>query len=133
ASVPCSMPVGQGRYCLRRGQGAISGVQTIAGNTAALLIGKVDDILRRMKAIVARPEAFRLLHPKRRIWSEIAGLGIEPELHDHIGTRVILWRFEDIIVEAGDVRYKGKPIGAIGRYGVSAARRGQPTERGRAH
>ena len=49
------------------------------------------------------------------------------------GTRVLLWRLQDVVVEAGDVRHKGEPVGGIGRYGVGAGGCGQPAEGWRTH
>ena len=82
-----------------------------------------------MKAIVARAEAFGRLDPERRIGGQAAGFRIEPELHDHIGAGVVLRRLQDVVVEPGDVRHKGEPVGGVGRYRVGAGGRRLVVER----
>lgn len=79
-----------------------------------------------MKTVVARAEAVGLLDPERGVGGQTAGVGIEPELHDHVWAGVILWRLQNIILNAGDVRHKGKAVGRIGLDRVGAGGGCQP-------
>src|SRR5439155_601453 len=109
---------------------------TAAGRwpTAYVARGVSTPVSPSMRYDARRPDAvpgaktFRRLDPERRIGGQTAGVGIKLELHNHIGPRVVPWRFQDVIVEPGDVRHKGKLVGRIGLYGVGAGGRGQPVE-----
>ena len=50
----------------------------------------------------------------------MAGMCVELELQNHIGAIDLLRRFQDVIVETGDVRHEGKAVGGVGLYGISA-------------
>jgi hypothetical protein len=67
AGVTRGVPVRQGRDRLHSGEAARCGVQTIAGDTTALFVGEIDEILGGMKAIVAGTQAFSRLDPERRV------------------------------------------------------------------
>jgi len=54
---------------------------------------------------------------------------IESELHDHVGTGVVLRRFQDVVAEAGDVRHKGATIRGICHNRVGAGGGLVPIER----
>src|SRR5215472_15835705 len=133
ASVPCGVPVGQARDRLYGGEGTRRPVQSISGDTAALLIGKVGDVLGGMKAIVTGTEAFRWLNPQRRIGGQTAALGVEFELENHIGAVVLAQRLQDIVAEASNMRHEGKPVRAIGLDSMGAGGRIQPVEGWSAH
>ena len=75
-----------------------------------------------MKAVVAGTDQFRLLDAKRHIRGQIAGFRVEPELRDEIGARDVLRRFENVVLDARDVRDKGEAVRRIGRDRVRADR-----------
>src|SRR6516225_1064306 len=100
AGIPCSVSLGQGRNRLHGGESACRRVQTIAGDTGALFVGEVDDVLSGMKAIVAGAEAFCRLDPKWRIRGQPAVLRVEFELEYDVGTVIFLDGLQNVIVEA---------------------------------
>src|SRR6516164_958626 len=130
AGISRAVPVRQGRDRLYSGEGAFCGVNTIAGNTAALLVGEIDEILGGMKAIVAGTQAFCWLDLERRIGGQMAGIYVELELQNHIGARSLPRRFQDVVVETGDMRHKGILVGGVGLYGMGAGGRGHSVEGG---
>src|SRR5438128_6206483 len=82
-----------------------------------------------MKTIVPRAE-----HPGhrelwRRIGRQVASGFIEAELIDRVGPWGVLGRFQDIVVQPGDMGDEGKAVGAIGLDGVGAYRRRYPCAR----
>tara|TARA_Y100000815_G_scaffold111897_1_gene100549 strand:+ start:2499 stop:2678 length:180 start_codon:yes stop_codon:yes gene_type:complete len=56
----------------------------IRGDTAALLIRKIDYVPGGMKTVVTRTEVPILFNLERRVWSQMPGVFIEPELINHI-------------------------------------------------
>src|SRR5216684_5736372 len=114
AGVTFGVPRGQRRDRLYSGEGARCSVQAIARNTAALLVRKVDEILSGMKTKVARTNGFRRLDPEGRIGGQMTSTRVELELQNHIRAGEPLRRFQDVIVETGDVRYERKAVGGIG-------------------
>jgi hypothetical protein len=74
---------------------------------------------------VAGAQASRRLDLERRVGAQTAGLGVEPHLPNRIGARALPQRFQDIIVEAGDVGHEGKLVGGVSLDGVGAHGRGQ--------
>ena len=52
----------------------------IRGDTAALLIRKIDYVQGGMKAVVMGTEVPILFNLERSVWSQLAGVFIEPEL-----------------------------------------------------
>ena len=81
-----------------------------------------------MEAVVPRTHQFPLLDPERRIGCQPAAPCIEPELGDEIGAGVVFRRFQDIVLQPGDVWDEGEAIGRIGRDCVGAIRRLVPVE-----
>jgi hypothetical protein len=75
-----------------------------------------------MKTIVAGAQARRGLDPERRVGAQPAGLSVEPHLPNRIGARALPQWFQDIIVEAGDVRHEGKLVGGVRLDGVGTSR-----------
>ena len=65
AGVPVGVPCWQGSDRLKRRQRSRRSVETVAGDTAALLVGKVEDVVGGMKAKVARPQVCFRLDPER--------------------------------------------------------------------
>ena len=85
-------------------------VHAIDTNAAALLIGEIDKIPSGVKAVVSRAHELCLLHPEWRVGRQSAALRVEPELRDEIGAGIVLRRFEDIVLQAGDVRDEGEAV-----------------------
>src|ERR1700758_2250092 len=81
-----------------------------------------------MKTQVPGAETFCRRDLRWRIGRKAAGLRVESELENYVGTRVVPRRLQDIVVEAGDVRHKGEAVGPIRLDGMRAARRGLPVE-----
>src|SRR5262249_920450 len=79
-----------------------------AGDAAALLVGKVEDVLGGMKAKVAWPQVFCRLDLERCVGGQMAGAFVEPELENRVGT------------VPRNVRHEGKLIGGIGLDGGGA-------------
>ena len=52
---------------------------------------------------IFRLKAFRPLDSEWRVGGQASDLSIEMELQDHVWTRVLLWRLQHIVVEAGGV------------------------------
>ena len=84
AGVPLGDTLGKGRYRLKGRQGSGRRVHMIRGDTAALLIRKIDYVPGGMKAVVTGTEVPILFNLERRVWSQMAGVFIEPELVNHI-------------------------------------------------
>src|SRR5215510_15930261 len=65
----------------------------------------------------------------RRIGRQVARGFIEAELIDRVGPRGVLRRFQDIVVQPGDMGDEGKSVGAIGLDRVGTNRRRDPGAR----
>src|SRR5438067_10918549 len=85
-----------------------------------------------MMAIMAWPQAPRRLDPKGRIGTETAGLSIEPELQDDVGTWVVARRLQHVVLEAGDVGHKREAVRWVGRNRMRPNGRFVPIDRLRA-
>jgi hypothetical protein len=70
----------------------------IACDTAALLVGTVEDVLGRMKAKVARAKAFLRLDPRGGVGGKMASVFVEPELKYRIWPICLPNRFQYVIV-----------------------------------
>src|SRR4030095_4434455 len=111
--VPFRVTCWQGGDRLQSRQRSRSSVEAIAGDTAALLVGKVEDVLGGMKAKVARPQVFCWLELKRCVGGQMAGVFVEPELENRVGS------------VPRDVGHEGKLVGGVGLHGVGASGRFQ--------
>src|SRR5215510_14352922 len=85
AGVPFRVPCGQGGDRLQSRQRSRRRVEAIAGDTAALLVGKIEDVLGGMKAIVTRSQVFCRLDLERCVGAKMAGVFVEPELENRVG------------------------------------------------
>src|SRR5262245_63695316 len=85
AGVPLRVPCWQGGDRLQSRQRSRRRVEAIAGDTAALLVGKVEDGLGGMKAKVAWPQVFCRLDLERWVGGQMAGGFVGPELEEGIG------------------------------------------------
>ena len=128
AGVPRGVAVGEGRDGLRGRERARRRIQPLARDAAALLIGEIDEIEGRMKTQVAWTEAFRRRDLQWRTGRQTTRLRVEPELENHVGSGIVARWLQHIVIEPGDVRYKGKTVGPVGLDGMSAARRSLPVD-----
>jgi hypothetical protein len=108
AGVPFRVSCWQGGDRLQSRQRSRRRVEAIAGDTAALLVGKVEDVLSGMKAKVARPQVFRRLDLERGVGGQMTGVFVEPELENGVGA------------VPRDVGHEGKFVGRVGLHGVGA-------------
>ena len=120
AGIPAGKPVRQGADPLHGRQRAGRRVQAIDADAAPLLVGEIDEVPIGMKAVVAGTDQFRLLDTRRRVRGQTAGFRIEPELRDEIRAGDVLRRFENVVLDARDVRDKGEAVRRIGRDRVRA-------------
>ena len=63
-----------------------------------------------MKAVVPWAYELPLRHVEWRVGRQAAALRVEPELRDEVGAGIVLRRFEDIVLQAGDVRDEGEAV-----------------------
>ena len=85
-------------------------VHAIDAHAAALLVGEIDEVASGVKAVVPRAYELPLLYPERRVRRQTAALRAEPELGNEIGAGVVLRRFEDVVLQTGNVRDEGETV-----------------------
>ena len=102
-------PSGRVEMVLECGQAALE-VHVVGGHAAALFVGEVHHVQRRVVAVVPGTQEAVHLHLQRVVGREASRVRVELELVDHVGAGYVLGRLQHVVLYIGNVRHVGEPV-----------------------